>query len=161
MGDWRRVRHNYVQTLLDLMIERWAKPYHDYCRQLGIEMTGHYLEHEWPNCLHTPDFMAVEAWEHRPGIDILMNQYQEQPRAQFGNVRIVKEIGSVANQLGRRRTLSETYAGSGHEIRFEEMKRQGDWEYVLGLNTLNEGQTVEFELVTNRGKASAENLKVA
>ncbi len=30
-----------------------------------------------------------------------------------------------------------------------------------GLNTLNEGQTVEFELVTNRGKASAENLKVA
>ena len=29
-----------------------------------------------------------------------------------------------------------------------------------GLSTLNEGQTVEFELVTNRGKASAENLKV-
>jgi CspA family cold shock protein len=30
-----------------------------------------------------------------------------------------------------------------------------------GLSTLNEGQVVEFELVTNRGKASAENLKVA
>ena len=30
-----------------------------------------------------------------------------------------------------------------------------------GLSTLNEGQTVEFELVTNRGKASAENLKMA
>ena len=30
-----------------------------------------------------------------------------------------------------------------------------------GLSTLNEGQSVEFELVTNRGKASAENLKVA
>ena len=29
-----------------------------------------------------------------------------------------------------------------------------------GLSTLNEGQSVEFELVTNRGKASAENLKV-
>jgi cold shock protein len=29
-----------------------------------------------------------------------------------------------------------------------------------GLSTLNEGQ-VEFELVTNRGKTSAENLKVA
>ena len=29
-----------------------------------------------------------------------------------------------------------------------------------GLSTLNEGQTVEFELVTNRGKASAENLKM-
>jgi len=30
-----------------------------------------------------------------------------------------------------------------------------------GLSTLNEGQNVEYELVTNRGKTSAENLKVA
>jgi len=30
-----------------------------------------------------------------------------------------------------------------------------------GLTTLNEGQVVEFEVVDNRGKSSAENLKVA
>ena len=30
-----------------------------------------------------------------------------------------------------------------------------------GLGSLNEGQTVEYELVSNRGKTSAENLKVA
>ena len=30
-----------------------------------------------------------------------------------------------------------------------------------GLSTLNEGQTVEYEVVENRGKAAAENLKVA
>jgi cold shock protein len=30
-----------------------------------------------------------------------------------------------------------------------------------GLPGLNEGQTVEFELVSNRGKTSAENLKVS
>ena len=29
-----------------------------------------------------------------------------------------------------------------------------------GHTTLNEGQAVEYELVTNRGKTSAENLKV-
>jgi len=29
-----------------------------------------------------------------------------------------------------------------------------------GLTTLNEGQQVEFEIVNNRGKSSAENLKV-
>ena len=29
-----------------------------------------------------------------------------------------------------------------------------------GLSTLNEGQTVDYELVSNRGKTSAENLKV-
>ena len=30
-----------------------------------------------------------------------------------------------------------------------------------GLTTLNEGQNIEFELVTNRGRTSAENLRVA
>jgi cold shock protein len=29
-----------------------------------------------------------------------------------------------------------------------------------GLATLNEGQQVEYEIVNNRGKSSAENLKV-
>ena len=30
-----------------------------------------------------------------------------------------------------------------------------------GLSTLNEGQSIEYELVENRGKASAESLKMA
>ena len=30
-----------------------------------------------------------------------------------------------------------------------------------GLSTLNEGQTIEFELVSNRGKEAADNIKVA
>jgi CspA family cold shock protein len=29
-----------------------------------------------------------------------------------------------------------------------------------GLSTLNEGQAVQYEIVSNRGKDSAENLKV-
>ena len=29
-----------------------------------------------------------------------------------------------------------------------------------GLSSLNEGQTVQYEIVSNRGKESAENLKV-
>jgi cold shock protein len=30
-----------------------------------------------------------------------------------------------------------------------------------GLRSLNEGQVVEYEVVTNRGRTSAENLKVS
>jgi CspA family cold shock protein len=30
-----------------------------------------------------------------------------------------------------------------------------------GLSSLNEGQAVEYEIVENRGKSSAENLKVS
>jgi len=29
-----------------------------------------------------------------------------------------------------------------------------------GLSTLNEGQNIDYEIVSNRGKESAENLKV-
>jgi CspA family cold shock protein len=30
-----------------------------------------------------------------------------------------------------------------------------------GLNTLNEGQIIQYEIVSSRGKESAENLKVS
>ena len=30
-----------------------------------------------------------------------------------------------------------------------------------GLSSLNEGQNIEYELVSNRGRTSAENIKVA
>jgi CspA family cold shock protein len=30
-----------------------------------------------------------------------------------------------------------------------------------GLSSLNEGQVIEYELVTNRGKSSAENIRVS
>ncbi|MGA2258540.1 MAG: glycosyl hydrolase, partial [Thermoguttaceae bacterium] len=138
VGDWKRIRHNYFQVLLELMIERWSKPYSEYCRDHGLEFTGHYWEHEWPAAMAVPDNMAVYAWPQRPAIDCLRNQYTEQVHAQFGNARMVKELSSVANQLGKKRTLCESYGASGWDIRFEDMKRIGDWLYVLGINTLDQ-----------------------
>ncbi|MGB9625107.1 MAG: glycosyl hydrolase, partial [Phycisphaerae bacterium] len=138
IGDWKRVRHNYLQVLNDLFVERWARPYHDYCEKHNLELTGHYWEHEWPQGFRTPDCMAMYAWHQRPAIDILMNRYDEGVHAQFGNVRSVKEVASVANQLGRARTLCELYGAGGWDLRFEDMKRQGDWLYVLGVNTLDQ-----------------------
>jgi hypothetical protein len=121
-----------------MFIERWAKPYYDRCEQYGLEFTGHYWEHEWPNCTIVPDNMALAAWQHRPGIDTLMNRYQEHTHAQFGNVRAVREIASVANQLGRQRTLCEVYGAAGWDLRFQDMKRIADWLAVLGVNTFDE-----------------------
>lgn len=146
VGDWRRVRHNYLATQLDLFIERWAKPYFEYCAKHNLEFTGHYWEHEWPRCLGVPDNMAMSAWQQRPGIDTLMNQYAENTHAQFGNVRACREINSLANQFGRR-TLVEIYGAGGWDLRFEDMKRIADWLEVLGVNTLNQ----HLDYVTLRG----------
>ncbi len=147
VGDWPRVRHNYYATLNELFIERWAKPYGAYCAKNGLEMTGHYWEHDWPNCVGVPDNMAMYAWMQRPAIDTLMNQYQEDTHAQFGNVRAVKELSSVANQLGLKRTLCELYGAGGWDLRFEDMKRIGDWLAVLGVNTLDQ----HLSYITIRG----------
>jgi hypothetical protein len=62
----------------------------------------------------------------------------------------VKELSSVANQMGRRRKLSETYGGAGWELRFEDMKRLGDWEYALGVNFMN--QHLAFETLVGARK---------
>lgn len=146
-GDFRRVRHDYFRTLNELFIERWAKPYSEYCEENNLEFTGHYWEHDWPLCLRVPDNMAMYAWHQRPAIDTLMNQYSEDHHAQFGNVRAVKELSSVASQMGRARTLCEAYGAGGWDLRFEDMKRIADWLYVLGVNTLDE----HLSFITIRG----------
>ncbi|MBB5437390.1 hypothetical protein HDC92_001062 [Pedobacter sp. AK017] len=149
-GNWKKVRHNYYQTLLQLFIDRWSKPMFNYTEQHNLIWTGHYWEHGWPSPYHGPDNMAMYAWHQMPGIDMLFNQYNEDKPVQFGNIRAVKELGSVANQLGKKRTLSETYGGGGWELTFKDMKRLGDWEFVLGVNFMN--QHLSFMSITGARK---------
>jgi hypothetical protein len=168
VGNWKKIRHNYYSVLLDLFIERWAKVYYNYCEKNNLKFTGHYWENWWPNPARSPDNMAMYEWQHMPGIDILDNTYNDDSRLQrleaqklkfgypflqFGNVRVVKELSSVANQMGRNRTLSETYGRSGWELRFEDMKRIGDWEYALGVNFLNQ----HLFQMTLKGKRKQDN----
>jgi hypothetical protein len=142
VGDWKKIRHNYTKTLLDLFIDRWAKPWFEYCESKGLKFTGHYWEHEWPNMRPGGDNMAMYIWHQVPAVDMLFNQFNDSvPGAQFGNVRSIKELASAANQSGRIRKLSETYGGSGWDLTFTEMKRNGDWEYALGVNLMNQHLT--------------------
>jgi len=136
-GNWKKVRHDYYEVLLQMFIDRWSKPWYQYTEEKNLLWTGHYWEHGWPNPYHGGDNMAMYAWHQIPAIDMLFNTWEGRPD-QFGNVRAVKELRSAANQIGRSRTLSETYGGSGHELTFEDMKRNGDWEYVLGVNFMNQ-----------------------
>ncbi|HRN55380.1 MAG TPA: hypothetical protein PLL71_02950, partial [Agriterribacter sp.] len=54
-GDWKKIRHNYQQTLLQLFIDRWSKPMHAYTEKHNLKWTGHYWEHGWPNPGEGPD----------------------------------------------------------------------------------------------------------
>ena len=54
-----KVRYDYYQTVLELLIDRWHTPYAEYCENVGLEYTGHDWEHEWPNAHGVPDNMAA------------------------------------------------------------------------------------------------------
>ncbi len=137
-----QMRHNYYQLLLELFIDRWSKPWNEYCTSHNLAWTGHYWEHGWPSPHHGPDNMAMYAWHQVPGIDMLFNTWEGRPD-QFGNARAVRELNSVANQLGMVRRLCEAYGGSGWELTFEDMKRNGDWLYVLGVNMMNQHHALQ------------------
>ena len=137
VGDFRRVRHDFYALTLDLFIDGWAVPYSEYCAKNKLIFTGHYWEHEWPRPAGNPDNMAFAAYAGMPGIDILMNDFQTDTHAQFGNARSVKEIRSAANQIGQRRTLSETYGAGGWDLTFFDQKRIADWELALGVNFID------------------------
>lgn len=139
VGDWKKVRHDYYELVLELFLERWAKPWHAYCEQKGLKWTGHYWEHGWPEPTHGFDEAAFYIWHQQPGVDMLGNELiKDGLGGQFGNDRAVRELRSAANQAGWVRTLSETYGGGGWDMTFETQKRLIDWQGVLGVNFVNQ-----------------------
>ena len=139
VGNWKEVRYKFTATKNRLFVERYPKVWYNYCDKKGLQYTGHYIEHPWPKMHKLADAMAMYEWHHMPGIDLLFNQYSdEDPNAHFGNVRIVKEVRSAANQVGQTRILCEAYGGAGWETTFEDFKRLGDWQYALGVNFMNQ-----------------------
>ena len=136
-GPWRKVRHDFRATVLDLYLGNFVAPYAEACESRGIAFTGHVWEHGWPGVSHGPDVMSFNAFQQMPGIDCLMNRYSEGPHAQFGNWRASMEIKSIANQFGRVRTLCEAYGASGWETTFQDIKRIADWLVVGGVNLIN------------------------
>lgn len=138
-GNWKKVRHDYYELLLELFVDRWAKPYSKYCDEHHLKWTGHYWEHGWPVPTDGFDESAMYIWHQQPGIDMLGNRLDTAGLGgQFGNDRAVRELQSAANQAGRERTLSETYGGGGWEMNFETQKRLVDWETVLGINFVDQ-----------------------
>ena len=138
-GNWKKVRHDYYELVLELFVDRWAKPWSKYCDEKNLDWTGHYWEHGWPEPTDGSDESAFYIWHQMPGIDMLGNKLDTAGLGgQFGNERAVRELISAANQAGRRRTLSETYGGGGWEMNFETQKRLVDWEVVMGVNFVNQ-----------------------
>lgn len=138
-GDWKKVRHDFYELILEMFIDRWAKPCFEYCEENNLLWTGHYWEHGWPYPTHGFDEAAFYIWHEQPGVDMLGSELIDKGQGgQFGNIRAARELLSAANQAGRNRKLSETYGGGGYDMNFRNFKRLVDWEVVMGVNFVNQ-----------------------
>ncbi len=130
-GDrgFARTRHDFWRTVTELFAEAYCKQLGAWCERNGLELTGHMLcEQEFENEIPVGGAtMPSLRYMQRPGIDILTEQTRE--------TLTCKQASSVAHQLGRKRTLSETYGTSGWHFTFEAQKWSGDWQTILGINT--------------------------
>ncbi|MCP5118687.1 MAG: hypothetical protein GY953_48370, partial [bacterium] len=139
-GDFRQVRFDYWQLLHDLLRDHYFQPMFDWCDRNNLQWTGHWWEHLWPAPWSSPSDMSYYAFQHTPGIDMLIFNSRElftegaHPLMLF----TVKQASSVANQLGRPRVLSESYGGGGWIADLEQFKRMGDWQLVHGVNHINQ-----------------------
>lgn len=131
-GNYRKIRFDYWKAITDLFKKSFTENIYDWCGRHDVFFTGHFYEHSFPSPAKTGCVMPHYEFMHMPGIDMLFNTEEE--AGQFGNNLIVKEAASVANQMGGRRALSETYGASGWEMSFSDQKRTIDWLFALGVN---------------------------
>jgi hypothetical protein len=133
VGDWRKVRFDYWQTLHDLWKENYFQPIFEWCDRNRLLFTGHFMEHEWPYPWISPDDASLYAYEHAPGIDMLVGAALREKGADPHMLFTIRQVASVSHQLGRR-AFCEAYGVSGWDSNFEHYKRMGDWLIVHGIN---------------------------
>ena len=119
---WELVRELFTDNFMGV-IGKW-------CNENGSELTGHmvleeeYYDHILSNgcCMPSYEFMDI------PGMDHLC---RETPSTQAE-----MQLTSVANQLGKKQILSETFAACGWNVSFEDLRKLYEHQMVHGVNLL-------------------------
>lgn len=123
------VKWQYMELLQKLFIQRYLLPIEKWAHAHGKKTTGHFLHEDslMAQAVPTGSMMRCYPYLDEPGIDNLTeNNYT--PWA-------VKQLESVARQLGKQWKLSELYGATGWQMSFQDYKYVGDWQTVLGINT--------------------------
>jgi hypothetical protein len=123
-----KTRHDFWHTITERFVSAFSQQLGEWCAEQKLVLTGHYLDE---SDLGTATRFAGAIMPHyphmqMPGIDILYEQTDE--------YITIKQCTSIANQLSKKRVLSEMYGCSGWEFSFEGQKWVGDWQYVQGIN---------------------------
>ena len=128
--DHEAVRHDYWMLVSKLYCESFAKQVYEWCQDNDCLFTGHVmgedtLLEQMGSCAGV---MPFYQYMDMPGMDWLGRR--------IGTPIAPKQVSSVAAQMGRKQVLSETFALSGWDVSFEDLKWMAEWQYANGINRL-------------------------
>ena len=125
-------RFRYWRLMNVLFTENFIARVYRWCEEHNCKITGHAVEEgslagQMEGCAGV---MPFYEYEHIPGIDWLgrsIHTIEEMsPR----------QLSSAAQQLGKKQTLTETFACCGWDVTPKELKRIADLQYVNGVNMM-------------------------
>ncbi len=125
-------RYDYRLFCHEKFYSDFMKPVYEWCDANGVMLTGHGIE-EWGlawQMMCCGGVMPFYLYEHIPGIDYLGRDVK--------NISGAKQLGSVCEQMGKKRALSEMFACCGWDVTPKELKRIADLQFAGGVNLICE-----------------------
>jgi len=126
----KRLRFRYWKLMNRLYTENFARQIYDWCAAHNCQLTGHTIEESslFGQMMCTAGVMPFYEYEHKPGMDWLGRRIHTEAAP--------RQVSSVAQQLGRKHVLTETFACAGWDVTPVELKRIAEWQYVNGVNQM-------------------------
>ena len=129
-GEYKSTRLKYWRLVTKLFSNNYTKQVYEWCEERGLNFTGHMLLEETLIDQLTPNGAVMPNYRylHIPGMDCLGRQKI--------NKKTMYQVASVAQQFQKEQVLSETFALTGWNVSFEELKQIYEWQMVRGVNLL-------------------------
>lgn len=128
--DYKQTRIKFWKMVTELFSRSYMKQIYDWCTERGLKLTGHLVleDHLLSQILTNGACMPHYEYLHIPGMDWLGREIVKCPTP--------LQLSSVAEQLGKKAVLSETFALCGHNVSFAELKGIYEWQMVHGINMM-------------------------
>ena len=128
--DYKNTRVKFWKMVTDLFSSAFCKQIYNWCNERNLKFTGHLVLEESLIEQITTNGTCMPHYEyfHMPGMDWLGRD--------ISDCLTPKQVSSVAEQLGKDKVLSETFALCGHNVSFAELKGIYEWQMVHGINML-------------------------
>jgi hypothetical protein len=130
IGGYRSFRYDYYNLASELFVNGFIKQLYDWCEDHNCKLTGHVVAEDdlTYQVACTGGAMPCYEFFHMPGMDWLGRE--------IGNPVVPKQVASVARQLGKSFAITESFALSGWDVSFNELKHIAEWQFLNGINII-------------------------